>query len=146
MEEEKSPDENETEIKPKRILTDLQKIQLSNARAKALEMRKLRADERKVERENTKIDTKMSEMEKQKEILKLQQIAMEQKLDVDIKPKEKAKVVKPPPKIPEPPKEETPPPSPKKEETPDPSPPPSPKKEEEQSAFQWVNGRLMYFE
>ena len=66
MEEEKLPDENETEIKPKRILTDAQKIQLSNARAKALEMRKLRADERKVERENNKIDTKMRWRSKKK--------------------------------------------------------------------------------
>ena len=76
-EQENYSTENETEIRPKRVLTEAQKLQLAQARVKAIEMRKLRAEERKVEKENTKIDNKISEMEK-KEIMKLQQMAVEQ--------------------------------------------------------------------
>ena len=132
-EQENYSTENETEIKPKRVLTEAQKLQLAQARVKAIEMRKLRAEERKVEKENTKIDNKISEMEKKKEIMKLQQMAVEQNLEIDIKPKAKAKPKSPDPE-PEPVKPS--PPSPKVTE---PASPP-------QSDFKWVNGRLMFFE
>ena len=142
-EENYSQVESESEIKPKRILTEAQKSQLASARAKAITMRKIRAEERKVELKNDKIDNKISEMEKQKEILKLQQMALEQNLDIDIKPKGKPR----PEPEPEPvKKEDTPPPSPKAEEpSPVVSPPASPVRDEEPD-FKWVNGRLMFFE
>ena len=43
--------DEEEEIKPKKILSEAQKQQLANARAKAIEMRKIRAEERRKERD-----------------------------------------------------------------------------------------------
>jgi len=81
-------DEPEPETKIKKERSDAQKEQLNFARKKALEMRKQRADERKIQKEEFKIETKMTAIEKEKEILRLKQVAVENKLDIDINPKE----------------------------------------------------------
>ena len=96
-------------------------------------MRKQRADEREIQKEEVKIETKMSAIEKEKEILKLKQVAVEHKLDIHIKPKEN------PPKKKEPePLVET-----KKEPEPEPVVEAEP---EMKQCFRYEGGNLMFYE
>ena len=131
-----NPDVNDTEIekpKEKKPRSMLQEEALHKARQKAYENRRLRAEQKKIKEESAKIETKLTEAEKDAEILKLKQLAHEKNLNVEIsKPKPKPKPTKPKPTkpktyqkiaeveelLPEPPVEPDP---------PAPSPPPPPR-------------------
>ena len=75
-------------VKPKQKRSPAQEEVLRLARLKSYEIRKQKAEEKQIEREEKKIDTKLDEAEKEKEILKLKQIAVENKLDVEINKKQ----------------------------------------------------------
>ena len=81
MEEEQKVEEPATETKIKKERSDAQKEQLNLARIRALEMRKQRADERKIKKEEVRIETKVPAIENEKETLRLKQVAIENKTD-----------------------------------------------------------------
>ena len=89
-------EETESPVKEKKPRSESQMAVLEKARQKAYEIRKQRAVERQVKEESSKIDRRLTDAEKDKEILKLKQTAMELKLDVEIKKPTKAKQSKPP--------------------------------------------------
>ena len=91
-------DENQTEPKQKKPRSEAQMAVLEKARQKAYEMRKLRAKDGQLKKEETKVQRKMTEAEEEAEVLKLKQLAHEKQLNVEIvKAKSKPKKVKPPP-------------------------------------------------
>ena len=125
------------EPKPKQPRSEKQLEALAAARIKCIEARKKRAEEKQIKQGEKKIETKLTEIEKDKEILKLKQVALEQELDVEIRPKSKPKKEPLPPR----PTEPSPPQPPPKE--PSPPPPPAP---EPASCFKMVNGNLLFYE
>ena len=100
-----NPDVNVTEVekpKEKKPRSILQDEALHKARQKAYENRRLRAEQKKIMEESVKIETKLTEAEREAEILKLKQVAHEKNLNVEIlkpKPKPKPKPTKPKPKV-----------------------------------------------
>jgi len=131
-------DENQTEPKQKKPRSEAQMAVLEKARQKAYEMRKQRAQDGKLKKEETKVQRKMTEAEEEAEVLKLKQLAHEKQLNVEIvKPKLKSKKPKPPSSEPkyEPEPEVEP------EVEPEPEPEPEPRK-----VFGYDDrGNLLYF-
>ena len=82
-------------VKEKKPRSEAQMAVLEKARQKAFEMRAKKADESKIKKEEIKVRAKLSDAEKDKEILALKQTAVEKELNVEIvKPKPKPKRVK----------------------------------------------------
>ena len=71
-------------VKEKKPRSEAQMAVLEKARQKAFEMRSKKADENKIKKEETKVHAKLSEAEKDKEILALKQTAVEKELNVEI--------------------------------------------------------------
>jgi hypothetical protein len=85
--------EEECETPPvKKPRSEAQMAVLARARQKAYEIRKQRAAERQVKEDGEKIDKKLSDAEKDKEILKLKKAALELKLNAEIKKPPKRQV------------------------------------------------------
>jgi hypothetical protein len=95
MEDGNKPDENQTEQKKKKPRSEAQMAVLEKARQKAYEMRKQRAQDGKLKKEETKVQRKMTEAEEEAEVLKLKQLAHEKQLNVEIV---KPKKPRPPPR------------------------------------------------
>ena len=142
MEEEQKVEEPATETKIKKERSDAQKEQLNLARIRALEMRKQRADERKIKKEEVRIETKVSAIEKEKETLRLKQVAIENKTDP---PKEEEPIETKKEEPPDPPKKEEPIET-KKEEPPDPPKVKEPEPQIERNSFRFEGGNLMFYE
>lgn len=84
-------------VKEKKPRSEAQMAVLEKARQKAYEMRAKKAGATKIKKQSEQIDVKLTEAEKDKEILKLKELALEKNLDVEIvKPKPKPKRVSKP--------------------------------------------------
>jgi hypothetical protein len=141
MEEEQKVEEPATETKIKKERSDAQKEQLNLARIRALEMRKQRADERKIKKEEVRIETKVSAIEKEKETLRLKQVVIENKTDP---PKKEEPIETKKEEPPEPPKVKEP--EPAKMKEPEPPKAKEPEPQIERNSFRFEGGNLMFYE
>jgi len=87
--------EVEDEVKEKKPRSQAQIDNFKKVQQRAYELRKQKAEESKLKKEEDKITNKIDEIDKEKEILKLKELAVKQGLNVDIKKKPKKPPKKP---------------------------------------------------
>lgn len=131
--------EVEEPVKEKKPRSQAQIENFKKVQQRAYELRKQKAEENKLKKEEDKITNKIDEIDKEKEILKLKEMAVKQGLDVEIKKKPK----KPPKKVYTKLAE-------KEELLPEPDPPPPPPVEIEEprplQGLQFMGGNLLLFD